>query len=130
MFKNSGIGALCFTVRDLARTETFYRDVLGLEPSRIDGDEGTFVLAQTGSTFLIAFKGEDLPGKSPIVVFSLPEGGIDDIYERLVGLGVPFVLPVSPAPDGGLTADFLDPDQHLFSLHQDAGLPRNRVKTL
>ena len=130
MFKDAGIGALCFIVRDPARTATFYRDVLGLETQHFSEEEGGFVMARTGSTMLLAFAGNDPAGRSPIVVFALPDGGIEDYVDRLIAMGVPFVVPVSPAPDGGLTADFTDPDQHVFSLHQDPGLPRRRGKPL
>lgn len=123
-FKQAGIGALVFYVKSIDRTVAFYRDVLGLDPSSVgDGDE-SFVMARTGSTLLLFFVSDERPGKSPIVVFSAQTGGIDDLYDRLVARGVRFVLPVSPAPDGGLTTDFLDPDDHVLSIHQPPGAPR------
>ena len=64
-------------------------------------------------------------GESPVVVFSL-EGGIDDCAEALAAKGVEIVVPVSEAPDGGLTLDFLDPDGCVLSLYQRPQAPRRR----
>ena len=35
-------------------------------------------------------------------------------------------VPVSEAPDGGLTMDFVDPDGNGLSLYQPAGAPRRK----
>src|SRR5690606_29143516 len=64
-------------------------------------------------------------GESPVLVFGL-DGGIDRCAERLAGQGVEIVVPVSEAPDGGLTLDFLDPDGTVPSLYQPPGAPRRR----
>ena len=52
--------------------------------------------------------------------------GGDDVVEGLTKQGVDIVTPVSEAPDGGLTADFSDPDGYILSLHQPAGMPRRK----
>ena len=64
-------------------------------------------------------------GDTPVVVFSL-DGGIDDYAEALAARGVEIVVPVSEAPDGGLSVDFVDPDRNVLSLYQPAGAPRRR----
>ncbi len=40
MFANCRLGAVCHYVNDVDRTETFYRDVLGLTVQRIDDGHG------------------------------------------------------------------------------------------
>ena len=124
MLKNPKVGALVFYVKDLARTGRFYRDVLGLQTNTIPGgDHGDFLMAEASGTLLIFFKREEKPGRTPLVVFSLA-GGIDDVVQQLAAKGVEIVLPVSPAPGGGHSADFLDPDGHVLSLYQPEGAPR------
>ena len=86
MFKNSKIGAICYYISDVDKTEVFYRDVLGLDVERMgdDGNGDDWLLAKTGNEIeLLFFKQESRPGNSPIIVFDLPEGGIDDTVEAL-----------------------------------------------
>ena len=128
MMKAARLGAVVFYVKDLARTEAFYRDVLGLETQIVaghDGDaepEGPFLRSKAGDVSLIFFKKDEPPGKTPVVVFGLA-GGIDDFYDQLVAKGAQIVLPVSHAP-GGWTFDFVDPDGHALSFYQSNGAPR------
>lgn len=122
------LSAIVFFVKDLKRTTTWYHDVLGLVAEIKDGHEGSFATASLGTMTLIFIQHDESPGRSPVVVFGL-DGGIDDVVEGLVKQGVEIVVPVSEAPDGGLTADFLDPDRHVLSVYQPAGAPRrNRSK--
>lgn len=123
MLKNAKVGAIVFYVRDLNRTASFYRDILGLAPKEVPGHDGPFLLAETANTLLIFFKREEPVGKTPLVVFTV-ERGIDDLVEQLAAKGVEIVLPVSEAPDGGLSSDFLDPDRHILSIYQPAEAPR------
>ncbi len=125
MLKDPRVSALVFYVANPERSAAFYHDVLGLPTSSIDTGEGQLHTADAGETLLLFFKGDDKPGRTPIVVFGL-DGGIESLVEELVRKGVEIVLPVSDAPGGGLTADFLDPDGHLLSFYQSAGLPRRR----
>ena len=122
---SSTVSALVFYVADLDRTERFYHDVLGLEVERVE-DAG-MLIAASGPFSLVFFQNaEEPPGRSPIVVFGL-EGGIDDAVDALVRHNVEIVAPVDHAPDGGLTADFADPDGHTLSYYQEPGLPRRAV---
>ncbi len=124
----TAVSAIVFYVKDLKRTTTFYHDVLGLTVESAEGHEGSFASAPLGTTTLIFIQHNEMPGRSPVVVFGLA-GGIDDVVEGLIKQGVEIVVPVSDAPDGGLTADFLDPDRHVLSVYQPAGaLRRNQVK--
>lgn len=123
MLSSSPISALVFFVKDIQRTRAFYRDVLGLSTEEVPGHDGTFLTAQSGSLTLVFIPADEAPGRSPVAVFEL-EGGIDALVESLVRQNVEIVVPVSEAPDGGLTADFLDPDGHVLSLYQPVGAPR------
>ena len=127
MLNNYAITTLVFFVKDLKRTNQFYSEVLGLTTNTSEGHEGSYITAQSGTLTLVFIPGEESPGQSPVIVFAL-DGGIDDLVESLVKQKVEIVVPVSEAPDGGLSADFLDPDGHILSLYQPADMPR-RMET-
>jgi glyoxylase I family protein len=122
------IGTICYFVKDIARTEAFYRDALGLDINRMgdDGSGNDWLMAPTaGGVDLIFFKQESRPGNTPIPVFDLAEGGIDDTIAALAERGVTIVTPVSHAP-GGWSAEIADPDGHQFSFFQPGEKPRKR----
>lgn len=132
MATNPKIGAIVYRVSDIKRSEKFYRDVLGLSVRVLplegheeeEGHEGdSFMMADVGDITLVFFQGKDKPGKTPIVVFSLEDGGIDAVIQGLVAKGVTLVTPVSEAP-GGWSADWLDPDGHVWSHYQSNTKPR------
>ena len=130
MLASMRVGAIVFYVSDIDRTETFYRETLGLPLQRMTGEAGEFegddwLMTETaGGISLIFFQMPGQQGDSPVVVFELEEGGIDGIVEGLASKGVTIVTPVSHAPDGGLTADFADPDGHTLSMYQAPGKSR------
>ena len=103
--------------------------MLGLKTQLNPGHGGAgeahdpWMIARTGTCSLIFFQRDEPVGRSPIVVFELGQGGIDDVVEQLAGRGVKIVTPVSEAP-GGWTADFIDPDGHMLSLYQTETAPR------
>lgn len=120
MIPSPRIGSIFFYVSDIDRTERFYRDVIGLELQRIpdDGDGRPWLHASIpGNTDLLFFPGDVRPGNSPILVFDLPDGGIDGVVTGLVEAGTTIVTPVSHAP-GGWSAEFADPDGYVLSLYQ------------
>ena len=123
MLRNPNVGAIVFFVRDLARTVVWYRDALGLAPRTLEGHDGPFALATAGSVELVFIRRDEPAGRTPIVVFRLTSG-IDEVVQSLAAKGVEIVMPVSETPDGGLSADFLDPDGHILSVYQPAGAPR------
>ncbi|WP_129790784.1 VOC family protein [Sphingosinicella sp. CPCC 101087] len=128
MFAKSRLGAVCYYVKDVDRTETFYRDVLGLAVQRMDddGDGHPWLTATTANGVeLLFFTQESRPGNTPIVVFEVAEGGIDDMVSELADKGVTIVTPVSHAP-GGWSAEFEDPEGHVLSMYQSADKPRKR----
>jgi glyoxylase I family protein len=112
--------AVIFTVKSLARTQAFYREVLGLE---LQGTDGYLSVKLSGGTELGFFEGDATLGSSPQIVFGLDDGGIDAVAERLVQQGVQLVTPVTEAP-GGWAFEFGDPDSHKLAYYQDGGLPR------
>ena len=123
------VGAIVFYVKDLNRSEAFYRDTMGMKTSMKQGhynetqpEEGMLFVG-AGEVTMIFFQRDERVGRSPIVVFTLADGGIDALVEKLAKLGVQIVLPVSEAP-GGWTSDFLDPDGHMLSFYQSNKLPR------
>lgn len=126
MLRNPRIDNVVFFVADLARTERFYAEVLGLSVERQadDGDGPPMAIAKIpGNLDLIFFEGEVRAGNSPILVFTLDAGGIDGIVDGLTAAGVSIVTPVSHAP-GGWSADFADPDGYVLSLYQVENVPR------
>lgn len=128
MFATTRIGTICYYVTDIARTAAFYRDTLGLAVTSMgdDGSGNDWLSAMTaGGVELIFFKAESRPGNTPIVVFDLAEGGIDDAVAALAAAGASIVTPVSPAP-GGWSAEFADPNGHVLSMYQTEAAPRSR----
>ncbi|WP_339067783.1 VOC family protein [Teredinibacter turnerae] len=124
MFRESNIGAICYYVNDINQTEAFYRDVLGLDVDRMEDEGSDWLLAKTANGVeLLFFEQESRPGNSPIIVFELPDGGIDDAVTALAEKGVTIVTPVSHAP-GGWSAEFADPDNHQISMYQPGDVPR------
>ncbi len=120
MFEHASIGAIVFFVRDLQRSATWYRDTLGLDMATLDGHDGPFAMGAAGSIQIVLIPRDEPAGRSPVVVFGL-ESGIYEVVEALAGQGVEIVMPVSHTPDGGLSADFLDPDGHVLSVYQAGG---------
>ena len=127
MLANIRIGTIVYYVADIARAEAFYRDVMGLEVRRMgdDGQGSDWLMAPTaGGVDLIFFANpEAKAGQTPVVVYNLPDGGIDAIVGSLAKKGATIVTPVSHAP-GGWSADLADPDGHVFSFYQSTDAPR------
>jgi glyoxylase I family protein len=128
MLGKYSIGNIVYYVSDVGRTEAFYRDTLGLAVDRMPGDAehgGDFLIAHTAGGIDLIFFGnpEAKAGQSPIIVFTLAEGGIDTIVGSLAKKGVTIVTPLSEAP-GGWSADLADPDGHVFSVYQSEDIPR------
>ena len=115
--------SVVFYVSDIERTETFYNQTLGLSLERQEGAE-PFWLQGTleGGLDLIFFEMPAERGNSPAIIFTIDEGGIDDIVAELAEKGVTIVTPVSEAP-GGWSADVLDPDGFNIGFWQSGELP-------
>lgn len=117
--------SIVFYVSDIARTERFYRDVLGLDLVRQEGAEPFWLSASLDQGLeMVFFEMEGQRGNTPALVFDLVEGGIDDIVAALAEQGVTIVTPVEEAP-GGWSADFLDPDGFGLGLWQSGEKPKS-----
>lgn len=117
--------SIVFYVADIARTEKFYTDVLGINLSRMDGAPPFWLTGTLDSGLnLVFFEMPAVRGNTPALIFDIEEGGIDDVVAALVAKGVTIVTPVSEAP-GGWSADFLDPDGFGLGLYQSGEKPRS-----
>ncbi|OAM80023.1 VOC family protein [Devosia elaeis] len=117
--------SIVFYVSDIARTEAFYNETLGMDLERMEGAEPFWLQGRLESGLdLVFFQMEGKRGDTPALVFDVTEGGIDDVVADLVAKGVTIVTPVSEAP-GGWSADFLDPDGFGLGLWQAGELPRS-----
>lgn len=123
MLTGCKVGAIVFFVSDLGRSLAFYRDTLGLPVQPLDGHDGPWAMGDVGELTLVFIQRAARAGDTPVVVFSL-DGGIDDYADALAARGVEIVVPVSEAPDGGLSMDFVDPDRNVLSLYQPPGATR------
>lgn len=117
--------SIVFYVSDIARTELFYNETLGLGLERMDGAEPYWLQGHIeNGPDLIFFQQAGKRGDTPALVFELEDGGIDDVVAELAQKGVSMVTPVSEAP-GGWSADFLDPDGFGLGLWQSEAMPRS-----
>jgi glyoxylase I family protein len=117
--------SVVFYVSDIVRTEKFYNETLGLELSREEGAEPFWLQGRLDSGLeIIFFEMDGVRGNTPALIFTVDDGGIDDVVANLVDKGVTIVTPVSEAP-GGWSADFLDPDGFGLGLWQSGELPRS-----
>lgn len=117
--------SIVYYVTDIARTEAFYTETLGIDLTRMEGAEPFWLQGQLDRGLeLVFFEMEGVRGTTPALIFDIADGGIDDIVEALVEKGVTIVTPVSEAP-GGWSADFLDPDGFGLGLYQSGDKPRS-----
>lgn len=117
--------SIVYYVSDIACTETFYNETFGLNLERMEGAQPFWLQGRLESGVeLVFFQQEAVRGNTPAIVFTMPEGGINDVVADLAAKGVTIVTPVSEAP-GGWSADFLDPDGFSLGLWQSEELPRS-----
>ena len=117
--------SIVYYVSDIARTEKFYTETLGIPLERQEGAPPFWLQGQLDQGLtVIFFEMEGVRGTTPALIFEINEGGIDDIVAALVEQGVTIVTPVSEAP-GGWSADFVDPDGFGLGLYQSASKPRS-----
>ena len=120
--------SIVFYVSDIARTEAFYNEVLGLKLARQEGAEPYWLMGSLEHGLsLVFFQMEGVRGNTPAVIFEVTDGGIDDVVASLIEKGVTIVTPVSEAP-GGWSADFVDPDGFGLGLYQRGDKPRSLRK--
>lgn len=112
------IGQIAITVRDLARSKEFYRDVLGM---KFLFDAGTMAFFQCGTVRLMLGLSEGEPPVSPaatILYFKVAD--IQATHAALAGAGVPFSSPphlIARMPDHDLwLAELKDPEGNPIAL--------------
>ncbi len=113
MLARYAIGNIVYYVSDIDRTEAFYRDTLGLAVDRVPGDGpehgGDFLIAHTASNIDLIFfaNPEARPGQSPIIVFTLADGGINNIVSGLAKKGVTIEEELALMDEGGVDKGLL-----------------------
>jgi methylmalonyl-CoA/ethylmalonyl-CoA epimerase len=114
----TGLRQVALTVRDVARSTEFYRDMVGL-PFLFSAGPSLAFLAIGGVRLMLAGpEGEFKPGLSSVLYFK-----VDDIvaaHAEMSARGVPFITAphfIAPMPDHDLwLCDFKDPDGHTMAL--------------
>lgn len=97
-FRPSETCLVCHSA-DLDRTARFYREAFDISFDTRGSGPDAFLFARLSPDFSISFnQGRPEPGKSPILTFTLAEGGIADAITALAASGATIVSPVSPAP--------------------------------
>lgn len=120
---------LVFHSADLDRTAHFYKAVFGFAFESRGSGEARLLFLRLSPDFSLSFmRGASQPGSSPLVTFTLAEGGIADVVAGLAEQGATIVSPVSDAPEGKGAA-FLDPDGHALGLYQPADKPLSLKET-
>ena len=115
---SASLGQVALTVRDVAASTTFYRDVVALPFLFAAGPSLAFFGIGTTRLMLSAPQSEHTPGSGTVLYLK-----VDDImssHRAMQARGVSFVdAPhlVAPMPDHDLWMCFFrDPDQHLWGL--------------
>lgn len=100
--------------RDVAATEAWYRDVLGLEVVLRDEAAG-FVLLRAGDGRLALKAGEPVPGGA-LLAFEVDD--LDAWLARLEEKRVPLDGQLKESPEGYRRARLRDPDGHPITLYE------------
>lgn len=115
-------------VRDLARSRTFYEDVMGFH--FLNGDD-TSAFYKLGDDVLVLnnyagaemMMNPDVIDREPrSVVRAIHSTGVDDVdaaHRELTGKGVEFVREPEDRPWGMRIAFLRDPDGHIWEIHQE-----------
>jgi catechol 2,3-dioxygenase-like lactoylglutathione lyase family enzyme len=121
-----GVGAVILFVQDVARSRSFYHDVLGLPVGFEDDVSVGFALE--GAAFIV-LQADRAAAQLDGVPTATPSAGAtafltafcDDVRARhddLTHRGVAFFQPPTDQPWGMRTAYFADPDGHVWELAQ------------
>ena len=111
-----GVYEVALPVRELARAEAFYRDVLGLEVGLRDETRRWLFLRTGGPDGMIVLQ-EDSEGWSPLhVAFTVTDADLDAAVAALRGRGVDVEGPVTHDWMPARSAYFSDPDGHALEL--------------
>ena len=105
-------------VSDLARSERFYKDLLGL--SVYGTIEGEFVFFNTGGDVQLVIREFEGPVNADRTEFSFEVPDIMKAYQEFLSKGIEFTkVPRAVTGDGNrelYATDFRDPDGHILSI--------------
>lgn len=105
-----GIYEIAVRVRDLARAETFYRDVLGLEEGLRDEQRNWLFLRLRGNQGMIVLQEDKGDWPNQHFAFTIEESDIELAAQLLRKHGVIVSEPVKHAWMGATSLYFDDPD--------------------
>lgn len=103
--------------RDLAATDHFYREILGLELAR---DQGTCRIYRVGTSGFVGFcQRDDAPEQPTGVILTFVTDDVDGWYESLRAKGVTFEKPPTPNPTYAIYHCFFrDPNGYLLEIQR------------
>lgn len=120
------LGAVILFVKDLARSRTFYHEVLGL-PVQFE-DDASIGFEMGGVAFIVLqvdrarvqLQGEPVatPSAGATSFLTAFTDKVDELHAELAELGVAFFQLPTSQPWGMRTAYFKDPDGHVWELAQ------------
>ncbi len=120
--KVGSIWMVTIPVSDLDTSIEFYHQTLGL-PILLDSRQNNWVelgkeQGEGGIALYVPSTFDDVkPGDSTGIVFQTRD--IYEVHQRLVDLGVEFILKPERQAWGGMIATFLDPDGNVLMLMED-----------
>lgn len=111
-----GVYEVAIRVKELSRSEAFYRDVLGLEEGLRDQKRPWLFLRAGGQDGMVVLQ-EDLGDWPPQhIAFTVAEADIEHAAEELSKQGVEVRGPVTHAWMPAKSVYFADPDGHALEL--------------
>ena len=118
------IGAITLFVDDLGRSTAFYQDVFDLEPVYTDDAASMFRLVNTllfvtrssEAPNMIAPAKAGAPGNGPRHVFAIIVDDVDAVCTEITGKGVALLNGPEDRSWGMRTANFQDPDGHVWEI--------------
>jgi catechol 2,3-dioxygenase-like lactoylglutathione lyase family enzyme len=118
------IGAVTLFVEDLDRSKLFYQEVFDLQPGFEDETDAMFRLENTllfltkssEASRMIAPAAAGSPGNGPRHVFAIIVDDVDAVCAELTEKGVALLNGPEDRPWGMRTANFQDPDGHVWEI--------------
>ena len=112
MIEIRGVYEVAVKVRDLSRSEPFYRDVLGLEPGYRDDARRWLFLRVGGKAGMIVLQQDASEWPLQHFAFTVEDGEIERAAERLRAHGVECFGPMVHDWIPAKSLYFTDPDGH------------------
>jgi len=116
MFQIRGVYEVAVRVRELARAEAFYREVLGLEVGLRDQKRPWVFLRAGGLDGMIVLQEERGEFPQQHFAFTVSETDVDQAAEQLNAKGIPAVGPIVHDWIPAKSLYFADPDGHDLEL--------------